>query len=113
MLLTVATGRKGEGLLSDSVPLSLVASLGAVPDPRRARTKLHQLVDLLVLAGCATSCAAAPWEESEAFGRAKESWFKKFLALPNGLAAHDTFRRLFLRLNPQKFQEALWCGCVV
>ena len=59
--------------MSDSVTPSLFASLGEVPDPRRERTKLHQLVDILVIAVCATICAAEIWEEIEEFGRAKES----------------------------------------
>src|SRR5215203_1679840 len=92
--------------MSESVALSLFDSLGHVPDPRMERTKLHQLVDILVIAVCATICAAETWEEIAEFGRAKESWFKKFLALPNGIPSHATFRRVFLRINPQKFQEA-------
>ena len=95
--------------MSESVALSLFDSLGQVPDPRMERTKLHQLVDVLVIAVCATICAAETWEEIEEFGRAKESWFKKFLALPNGIPSHDTFRRVFLLLNPKKFQEAFLC----
>lgn len=92
--------------MSEELSLSLFDSLDQVPDPRRERTKLHRLVDVLVIAVCATICAAETWEEIEEFGGAKESWFKKFLALPNGIPSHDTFRRVFLRLNPQKFQEA-------
>src|SRR5215210_2005370 len=92
--------------MSEPVSLSLFDSLGQVPDPRRERTKLHQLVDILVIAVCATICAAETWEEIEEFGQAKESWFKKFLALPNGIPSHDTFRRVFLLINPKKFQES-------
>jgi predicted transposase YbfD/YdcC len=92
--------------MSESVVLSLFDSLCQVPDPRMERTKLHQLVDVLVIAVCATICAAETWEEIEEFGRAKESWFKKFLTLPNGIPSHDTFRRVFLLINPKKFQEA-------
>ncbi len=92
--------------MSDELSLSLFDTLGQVPDPRRERTKLHQLVDILVIAVCASICAAETWEEIAEFGTAKESWFKKFLALPNGIPSHDTFRRVFLRLNPQKFQES-------
>ncbi|MCA1607172.1 MAG: ISAs1 family transposase [Acidobacteria bacterium] len=92
--------------MSESVTLSLFDSLGQVPDPRMERTRLHRLVDILVIAVCATICAAETWQEIEEFGRAKESWFKKFLSLPNGIPSHDTFRRVFLRLNPKKFQEA-------
>jgi predicted transposase YbfD/YdcC len=92
--------------MSESVALSLFDSLSQVPDPRLDRTKLHQLVDILVIAVCATICAAETWDESAEFGQAKESWFRKFLALPNGIPSHDTFHRVFLRLNPQKLQEA-------
>jgi predicted transposase YbfD/YdcC len=92
--------------MSESASPSLFDTLSQVPDPRLDRTKLHQLVDILVIAVCATICAAETWEEIAEFGQAKESWFRKFLALPNGIPSHDTFRRVFLRLNPQKLQEA-------
>jgi len=100
--------------MSESVSLSLFDSLSQVPDPRLDRTKLHQLADILVIAVCATICAAETWEEIAEFGRAKESWFRKFLALPNGIPSHDTFRRVFLRLNPKKFQESflIWVRSV-
>ncbi len=92
--------------MSEDLSRSLFDSLEQVPDPRRERTQLHRLVDILVIAVCATICAAETWEEIAEFGHAKESWFKKFLALPNGLPSHDTFRRVFLLINPKKFQEA-------
>jgi hypothetical protein len=88
--------------MSKELSCSLFDTLDQVPDPRRERTKLHQLVDILVIAVCATICAAETWEEIAEFGQAKASWFKKFLALPNGIPSHDTFRRVFLRINPQK-----------
>ena len=92
--------------MSESAAPSLFGTLSQVPDPRLDRTKLHQLAGILVIAVCATICAAETWEEVAGFGRAKESWFRKLLALPNGIPSHDTFRRVFLRLNPQKSQEA-------
>src|SRR5215218_452522 len=92
--------------MSESASPSLFETLSQVPDPRLDRTKLHQLVDILVIAVCATIGAAETWEEIAEFGQAKESWFRKFLALPNGIPSHDTFRRVFLRLHPKQFQEA-------
>jgi DDE_Tnp_1-associated len=41
----------------------------------------------------------------ELFGKSKRAWLQTFLALPNGIPSHDTFGRLFVRLNPQRFQE--------
>lgn len=100
--------------MSEPICPSLFDSLEEVPDPRRERTKLHRLVDILVIAVCATICAAETWEEIAEFGEAKESWFRKFLCLPNGIPSHDTFRRVFLLINPKKFQAAflLWMRSV-
>ncbi len=96
--------------MSETVSLSLFDSLGEVPDPRRERTKLHQLVDILGSAVCATICPADTSKQIAELWRPKKNWFKKFLALPNGIPSHDTFRRVLLLINPQKFQESflLW-----
>lgn len=92
--------------MSEPVCLSLFDSFGEVPDPRRERTKLHQLVDILVIAVCVTIRAAETWAEIAEFGQAKESWFKKFLCLPNGIPSHDTVCRVFLLIDPKQFQES-------
>ena len=75
---------------------SLFDRLQRIPDPRIERTKRHLLVDILVIAICASICGAESWEEIAEFGRAKQEWFSRFLALPHGIASHDTFRRVFM-----------------
>ena len=77
-----------------------------VTDPRVERTKRHMLIDILVIAICAVICGADDWVAVAAFGRAKHGWFKTFLSLPNGIPSHDTFGRVFARLDPQQFQQA-------
>jgi predicted transposase YbfD/YdcC len=39
------------------------------------------------------------------FGKSKQAWWHTFLALPHGIPSHDTFGRVFARLNPERFQE--------
>ena len=41
----------------------------------------------------------------ELFGKSKHAWLQTFLALPHGIPSHDTFGRVFARLNPRRFQE--------
>ncbi|HEX8218598.1 MAG TPA: ISAs1 family transposase [Chloroflexia bacterium] len=77
----------------------------ALEDPRVERTKLHQLLDIVTIAICAAICGADDWTEIELFGESKLEFFKSFLALPNGIPSHDTFNRVFARLNPQQFRE--------
>jgi predicted transposase YbfD/YdcC len=92
--------------MDKQTPKTLLEHFSTVDDPRIDRTKRHQLIDILVIAICATICGAETWEDFELFGQAKLEWFKSFLELPNGVPSHDTFRRVFARLDPQQFQQA-------
>jgi predicted transposase YbfD/YdcC len=75
----------------------------ALPDPRIDRTKKHMLGDILVIAVCAVIAGADTFEEVETFGRAKEPWLRRFLALPHGIPSHDTFNRVFAALDRRAF----------
>ena len=74
-------------------------------DPRMERTKRHQLLDIIAIAICGVICGADSWVDLELFGRSKEEWLKRFLSLPNGIPSHDTFGRVFARLDPEKFAQ--------
>jgi predicted transposase YbfD/YdcC len=65
---------------------------------------LHLLQDLIVIALCAVIAGAQDWQQIETFGRKRRDWLRRFLALPNGIPSHDTFERVFNRLQPQAFQ---------
>ncbi len=97
--------------MSATTPGSLLAHFADLTDPRVDRTKLHQLLDILVIAMCATICGAEGWEDFTEFGKAKQEWFENFLELPNGIPSPDTFRRVLSRLDPQEF-EACFMGWV-
>lgn len=79
-----------------------------IEDPRIERTKRHKLIDIITIAICAVICGADSWVAIETYGEAKQTWLKKFLELPNGIPSHDTFARLFARLDPQKFHPLLF-----
>jgi predicted transposase YbfD/YdcC len=75
-----------------------------LPDPRReTKNKLHLLIDILVIALCATIAGCESAVEMAEYGRQKEAWFRRLLRLPNGIPAHDTFSRVFAALHPGKF----------
>jgi predicted transposase YbfD/YdcC len=73
-------------------------------DPRvKGRTK-HLLIDLLVMALCGVIANCDDWPDIALFARQRESWFRRFLRLPGGIPAHDTFERVFAALNPLALQ---------
>jgi predicted transposase YbfD/YdcC len=73
-------------------------------DPRVAGRKKHLLLDIVVIAICATISGCNDWQQTVTFARARHDWLKKFLRLPEGIPSHDTFERLFDRLDPAQFQ---------
>lgn len=77
-----------------------------VVDPRIERSKDHLLIDILSIAILAVICGADGWVGIETYGKAKQGWLKTFLALPNGIPSHDTFARVFARLDPEQLQTA-------
>jgi len=76
----------------------------AIEDPRVERTKQHQLIDIIIIAILGVLCGADGWGDIESFGKTKQAWLNTFLALPNGIPSHDTFGRVFARLDPKQFE---------
>jgi predicted transposase YbfD/YdcC len=91
--------------MNDEPAASISNHFASLEDPRVERTKLHQLLDIIVIAICAIICGADDWVEVELFGNAKLAWLKTFLELPNGIPSHDTFGRVFARLDAEQFQQ--------
>jgi hypothetical protein len=81
---------------------------GKVPDPRVDRTKDHKLIEIIAIAICAVICRAENWVDIELFGKSKLPWLKTFLELPNGIPSHDTFGRVFAKIDAQQFQLAFY-----
>jgi predicted transposase YbfD/YdcC len=73
-------------------------------DPRCPGKVEHRLIDILVIAVCAVIACAESWEDIALYGRSKIDWLKQFLALPNGIPSHDTFRRVFMLIDPDAFE---------
>ena len=94
--------------------LSLAHHFADLTDPRIDRSRLHELLDIVAIAICAVVAGADSWDDIEDFGNAKIAWLGTFLELPNGIPSHDTFRRLFERLDPAEFQKGFlgWIGAL-
>ena len=84
---------------------ALAHHLAEPTDPRIDRTRLHDVLDIVAIAICTVVAGADSWDDIEHFGNAKHDWLRTFLDLPNGIPSHDTFRRLFERLDPGEFQR--------
>jgi predicted transposase YbfD/YdcC len=83
---------------------ALVAQFASIEDPRCEWRVEHKLIDILVIAVCAVIGEAESFEDIALYGRCKRAWLEQFLALPNGIPSHDTFRRVFMLIDPEAFE---------
>lgn len=85
-------------------PRGLLRYFEPMNDPRHHNVR-HELSDILAIAILAVICGAESWVEVEEFGRCKRKWLATFLRLPHGIPSHDTFGRLFARLDPEQLER--------
>src|SRR4051794_24297524 len=123
MLMRCSLTYPGGGFVMTTIPAPARPSplqqietyFAPLPDPRVERTKAHLLGDILVLTLVAVLCGADDWVAVAEFGRTKQAFFARFLALPHGIPSHDPFGRVFARLDPDAFQACFraWVADVV
>jgi len=85
------------------IPISFMDHFSKLPDPRVDRTKLHRLLDILVITLCAVISGAEGWSDIAQYGLARQDWLETFLELPHGIPSEDTFSRVFARLDSEAF----------
>ena len=78
-----------------------------VTDPRVDRGGNHDLLEMVFVALTAAICGANGWADVERFAKAKRDWFRQYVELPHGVPSHDTFGRVFARLDTGEFLSAM------
>lgn len=91
-------------LMNQPTDARILTHFADLEDPRDERGKDHQLIDILTIAICAVLCGAESWVDIELYGQSKQEWFSTFLSLRHGIPSHDTFARVFARLDPEQMQ---------
>jgi len=97
------------------VSKNLLDHFSGIVDPRVEKNKLHSLESIVFITVCAVFSGCDDWEDIEDYGNVKASWLQQYVDLPNGIPSHDTFNRLFARLNPKQLQTCFisWVKSIV
>jgi predicted transposase YbfD/YdcC len=85
--------------------LPLFRHFRTLKDPRVVGRTLYSLETILVIAVCAVVAGATDFHEVAIFADKRRDWLARFLDLSNGVPSHDTFERVFARLDPHAFQS--------
>lgn len=74
-----------------------------ISDPRVDRNKKHSLDDIFKLTILGSICGITSWEGISTFGEEKKEALQGVVSYKNGVPSHDTFERVFARINPEEF----------
>lgn len=77
----------------------------ALKDPRVRNRTEHRLIDIIAIALCGVIANCDGWTDIVDFANNRLAWFKRFLQLPNGIPSHDTFERVFAKIDPAVFNR--------
>ncbi len=80
------------------------ACFAGLKDPRANNPQRHDLPEILTIALCAVLSGAQTAVDMAVFAEAKQEFLGSFLELKNGVPSHDTFSRVFRRLDPDQFR---------
>lgn len=87
------------------IATSISEHFAGLEDPRVEHLNNHKLMDIIIIAICAVICGAEGWTDVELFGNERLEWLRQFLELEHGIPSHDTFGRVFARLDPVQFEQ--------
>jgi len=101
--------------MNQASPTSIQSYFSQITDPRVERTRAYELLDIIVIAICAVICGADDWVEIAEWGEGNVTWLREFIPLENGIPSHDTFGRVFSRIDAEQFQAAFlsWVQAVL
>lgn len=91
--------------MSNKIISSIETHFSNIEDPRKLCLNDHPLLNILTIALCGIIAGAEGWTDIENFGKQKASWLGQFLDLKNGIPSHDTFGRVFARVDPEQFRH--------
>ena len=76
-------------------------------DPHCGNAKRHDFMELLCIALSCVLSGGTTCVDMALFARMLQNFLKKFIRMENGPPSHDTFSRLFQRLDPKGLQRCL------
>jgi len=97
-----------------TTPLTIKHHFRKLKDPRIKRHKRHLLPNIIVIALCAVLSGAKDWQQVETFGKKRLNWLGRFLANLTEIPSHDTFERVFDRIDPRAFHQCFqsWVAAI-
>src|SRR5277367_5578642 len=94
----------GPSFMSCDLSSRIARHFARLTDPRRGKVT-YPLINIVVIALCATISGADDFVAIADWARQKQEWLSQFLDLSNGIPSHDRFNAIFRALKPEQFNR--------
>ena len=84
---------------------SFLEDFATVPEPRVARSRKYDLLEILLLCLSAGVSGYEDWEGIVDFGNAKLTWLRTYLPYSAGIPSHDTVNRVMGLIDARAFEK--------
>jgi predicted transposase YbfD/YdcC len=76
-------------------------------DGRQTLKVRHNMLEIVVMTICAVTIGCEYWYQIAHYCKHQSGWFKEKLGLElkNGVASQNTFRRVFMQIDPKEFER--------
>lgn len=111
--------QQDEGNPSDPLEVfrhTVFESFSDVDDPRLRQSRVqHGLSNIFFITLCAVLCGANNLQEVVAYAKSRQEWLNNILTMPFGIPSYDTFRTVYVMLDPQTFSAGFtkWVNSLV
>lgn len=91
--------------------ISIEKHFATLTDPQVVERCTYPLNEMLLIALCSIISGGSGYQDMEDFGEEHLDFPRPIYPFKEGIPRHDTFRDLFLLLDPKAFEECFrnWC----
>ena len=87
--------------------MKILRMISDISDPRMDGKIQHKLSTIIFVALCGVLSGCETWCDIEDYCRSKKDWLAGFVSFDNGIPSSDTFRRIFILLDPDRIENLL------
>lgn len=87
--------------------MKILTKIQEISDPRMIGKVRHNLSTIIFVTLCGILSGCEDWNDIEDYCEAKRDWLSQYVCLKNGIPSSDTFRRVFVLLNPDNIENLL------
>lgn len=87
--------------------MKILKMISDIPDARMSALVQHNLSTIIFVSLCGILSGCEDWNDIQDYCKVKKDWLSRFVSFEHGIPSSDTFRRVFVSLDPDNVEILL------